>query len=146
METLAATVISIVAPYLAKGAEEFAKSAGKEAFERVKALTSRVQQWWKGDAVAAAAADNLVSNPERNGKLLSELLSSDLEKDQPFAAELRKLVDDLGPVIDVVQKMEIARGVTGADIGSLVRGTVRVQQEITNAENVTGFRANKVGG
>jgi hypothetical protein len=52
MEALAATVISLVAPYLAKGAEEFAKEAGKEAF--VKALVNRLQAWWTSDTVAEA--------------------------------------------------------------------------------------------
>jgi hypothetical protein len=33
METLAAEAVSLVAPYLAKGAEEFAKAAGKEALD-----------------------------------------------------------------------------------------------------------------
>lgn len=146
MEAFAASVISIVAPYLAKGAEAFASAAGKEVFDRVKALAGRLQKWWSGDPVAAAAADNIAKDPERYGKLLSDLLASDLAKDESFAAELRKLMDDVGPSVDVVQRMEIARGVTGADIESLVGGSVRVQQEIKDAQNVTGFKAGKVGG
>jgi hypothetical protein len=50
MEALAASVISLVSPFLAKGAEEFAKEAGKEAFAPVKALVERLALWWKGDA------------------------------------------------------------------------------------------------
>ena len=52
----------------------------------------------------------------------------------------------MGPSVEVVQKMEVARGVTGADIGTLVAGRVRVQQEIRDAQNVSGFKADKVGG
>lgn len=146
MEALAGSAISLVAPYLAKGAEEFAKSAGKAAFEQCKALAGRLQRWWSSDPVAAAAADNLPKDPQKYGKLLGELLSTDLAKDPAFAKDLRKLVEDLGPSVEVVQNMEIAHGVTGADIGELVTGTVRVQQTIGDAVNVTGFKANKVGG
>jgi hypothetical protein len=35
MEALAASVISLASPFLAKGAEEFAKEAGKEPFAQV---------------------------------------------------------------------------------------------------------------
>src|SRR5262249_22821855 len=95
--TLAATAIGIVGPFLAKGAEEFMKSAGKEAFGAVKALANRLQKWWSGDPVAAAAANNLGQDPQRYGKLLAELLATDLARDQGFDAELRKLVQDVGP-------------------------------------------------
>jgi hypothetical protein len=39
-----------------------------------------------------------------------------------FATELRSLVDDMGPDVEVVQKIEVGRGVTGADIGSMLKG------------------------
>lgn len=146
MDPLVATVISIVSPYLVKGAEEFAKSAGKAAFDGTKALVERLSRWWKNDPVANAAATSFKSEPEHYGKLLGAQLEHDLAKDQSFANELRALVDNLGPSVDVIQKMEVARGVTGADIGTLVSGQVRIQQDIRDAQNVTGFKAGKVGG
>jgi hypothetical protein len=146
LEALAATVVSLVAPYFVKGAEEFAKSAGKDAFEKVKSLVVRLQKWWDDDPVAAAAGNNLSKDPLRYGKILSEALTSSLSKDEALANDLRKLVEAAGPSIDVVQKMEIARNVTGADIHHLLQGTVRVEQEIKDAQNVTGFKADIVGG
>lgn len=56
MDPLVATVIAVVGPYLAKGAEEFSKSAGKAAFDGVKALVARLSKWWDAEPVAAAAA------------------------------------------------------------------------------------------
>jgi hypothetical protein len=146
MDPLVGTVIGIVSPYLVKGAEEFAKSAGSAAFEGAKAIVTRLSQWWSAEPVADAAAKALPSNPERYGKILGDQLADELEKNPTFAAELRGLVDGMGPSVEVVQKMEVARGVTGADIGTLLSGTVRVQQEIRDAQNVTGFKADKVGG
>jgi hypothetical protein len=77
--------------------------------------------------------------------VLADLLAGDLAKDPGFAAELRELVDAASPHVDVVQRMEVATGVTGADIDELVRGSVRVEQVIGNARDVTGFRAKTVG-
>jgi hypothetical protein len=146
MTALVATVISIVSPYLVKGAEEFVKSAGKAAFDGTKALAERLSRWWKNDPIANAAATSFKSDPEHYGKLLGAQLEHDLTKDEPFANELRALVDSLGTSVDVIQRMEVARGVTGADIGTLVSGQVRVQQDIRDAQNITGFKGGKVGG
>ena len=146
MELLAATVISIVSPYLAKGAEEFAKTAGKGVFDGAKALVDRLSRWWKDDPIANAAATSLPSDPQHFGKMLGAQLEHALKKDDAFAKELRSLVDSMGPSIEVVQKMQVATGVTGADIGNLVSGQVRVNQDIGHAEDVIGFKADKVGG
>jgi len=145
MTPLVATLISIVAPYLAKGAEEFAKSAGASAFDAAKAVIDRLRKWWSKEPVAEAAAKALPSDPERYAKILGEELERGVANDSSLAAELQQLVDAAGPYVDVIQKMDVATGVTGADIGSLVSGHVRIQQEIKNAQNVTGFKANKVG-
>jgi hypothetical protein len=146
MEVLAATVISIISPYLVKGAEGFATTAGKAAFEGAKALADRLARWWKDEPVANAAATSIKSDPEHYSKLLGTELQRALTKDQSLANDLRALVDQLGPLVDVIQKIEVARGVTGADIRNLVGGQVRVNQEIRDAQNVTGFKADKVGG
>jgi hypothetical protein len=146
METLAASAISLVAPYLAKTAEEFAKEGGKEAFALAKKLADRLERWWKGDPVAQAAAENLPKDPERYAPMLSALLSADLAKDENLAAELRSLIDNLGPVVEVLQKIDIGRGVTGADIGHMLQGRLRVHQEMRQADNVTGAKVQRLGG
>jgi hypothetical protein len=69
-----------------------------------------------------------------------------LAKDESFANELHALVGSLGPSVGVIQRMEVAHGVTGADLGTLVSGQVRVQQDIRDAQNITGFKGGKVGG
>jgi hypothetical protein len=145
METLAAAAISLLAPYLAKGAEQFASEVGKEAAGAVRAIAERLQRWWSREPVAAAAAQSLPTDPSKYAPVLADLLAGDLAKDPGFAAELRELVDAASPHVDVVQRMEVATGVTGADIDELVRGSVRVEQVIRNARDVTGFRAKTVG-
>jgi hypothetical protein len=146
VEALAGLAISIAAPYIAKGAEAFAQEVGTEAFGAVKALADRLRSWWSGEPVAAAAAESLTSEPEKYSRILAQLLSSDLVKDDAFAADLRALTERVGPNVQVVQQIEVAKGVTGADIEEFTTGSVRVEQDMKSAENVTGFKAKKVGG
>jgi hypothetical protein len=145
MEAIAATAISIIAPYLAKGAEEFAKEAGKQAFATVKALAVRLQEWWSKDPVTTAAVEALAASPERSSRTLAQYLSEDLANDAALASDLKRLLSDVGPHIEVVQRMDVARGVVGADIERLIRGSVRVNQDIKDATDVRGFTAKTVG-
>lgn len=145
MDALTATIISIVSPYLAKGAEEFAKSAGKTAFDGAKAVVGRLSEWWKGDPIAEAAATTFKTDPEHYANLLGMQLDRQLAQDETLAADLRALVNQLGPNVEVIQEMDVAENVTGADIGRLLEGNVRVQQKIKEAKSVTGFKASEVG-
>lgn len=145
MDPLAATAIGLVAPYLAKGAEAFASAAGGEVFAQVKKLADRLKTWWSRDPVTNAAAENLSKDPKRNAKTLSERLSEDLQNDPSFARELSELVDKLGPNISVVQNIEVAHGVTGADIDEFLSGSVHVEQDMKEATGVVGFKSKKVG-
>jgi hypothetical protein len=145
MEALVATIISIVGPYLAKGGEEFAKQAGSAAFDGAKKLVARLSQWWSGAPVAEAAAKALPSNPEKYAKILGSELAEDMAKNPELSKELRQIVDGMGPSVELIQKIEIARGVTGADISAMVQGHVNVTQEIRSAENVTGVKIGQLG-
>ncbi|WP_129780677.1 hypothetical protein [Peristeroidobacter soli] len=145
MEALIATVISVLVPYLVKGGEAFAEEAGKQSFAGVKALVDRLAKWWNKNDVAAAAVKSLPQAPATYSKILADMLALDLAKDPTFAAELSKLVKDAGPIVDVVQKVRIAHDLTGADIGTLIRGHVRVEQQVEYGEKVTGVKIDRIG-
>jgi hypothetical protein len=145
MEALAASVIALVTPYLVKGGEAFAGEVGKATFKKVSDLVQRLETWWSRDPVAHAAATAIPTNPALNGKRLGGMLDDALEGDPAFASDLRRLVDGLGPEINVIQEMKVANGVTGADIGRLVIGRVSITQKVDEATSVTGFKADEVG-
>lgn len=145
METLAAAAIGLAAPYLAKGAEAFASATGGAAFDAVKALVARLHRWWSSDPVATAAAESFATNPEENSKLLGRKLSTDLAGNADLAADLRALVDNVGPYVEIVQNIEIARNVTGAKIKAMVEGTIRVEQTMKSADNITGVEIKTLG-
>lgn len=145
MDPLASTVIGIIAPYLVKGAEEFSKSAGAAAFDGVKALAARLSRWWDSEPVAAAAVKGFAANPARYGKVLAEQLEVDIQANPTLASDLRQLLVGLGPEVDVLLRIELAKGVCGADIEELLRGTVHVEIVSREGENITGLKIGRVG-
>jgi hypothetical protein len=140
MEALAASVISLVSPYLSKGAEEFAKEAGKEAFAQVKALIERLALWWKGDAIAGALVSAFPAKPVDAANMLGMSLAAALNNDASFADDVGRLVSAVDPYVEVVQRIKVAEGVTGAEIGEMLRGKLRVLQEMDTAKDVTGAK------
>ena len=146
MEALIGTVISLISPYLVKGAEEFAKSAGAAAFEGTKALVERMAKWWRNDPVAEAAAKAIPQDPKRYAAVLADQLAHDLPKDEVLAADLRRLVSTVGPSAEIVQKIKFADGVTGADIVNFIKGRISIHQEIDVGRNVVGVKIKDFGG
>lgn len=135
----------MITPYLVKGGEAFAEEVGKATYQKVTDLVHRLEAWWKGDPVAQAAASAVPANPELNAKRLGGMLDDAFEGDPAFVADVRRLMDDLGPEVKVIQEMKLANGVTGAEIGRMISGRVTVTQTIDEATNVTGFKADEIG-
>ncbi|MDE3819730.1 hypothetical protein [Sinorhizobium meliloti] len=145
MEMLAASAISLVTPYLVKGSEEFAKGAGKAAFGAVEDLVRRLQEWWRGDPIAATAVGNLASEPQKYAEELARSLSKALANDAELAADLERLTNSAAPYAEIVQNIGFASGVTGADIKSFIEGRLKVVQHISKASNTTGLKVETFG-
>jgi len=71
----------------------------------------RLSRWWKNDPVANAAVASFESDPKHFSKMLGAQLKHQLTKDEALAKDLRSLVDNIGPRVEVIQKIEVARGV-----------------------------------
>src|SRR5881409_2802477 len=113
--TLAATVIGILTPYVTKGAEEFVKAAGKDAYEKTKQLFATLQAKWSGNQEASEALDHFNDKPERYKTVLESILQEELEKDNTLAAEISQRLDGIGPQLHIIQRMREAKDVTGAE-------------------------------
>ena len=145
METLAAAAISLLAPYLAKGAEQFAGEAGKGAADAVRAIAERLQRWWSKEPVAAAAVQSLPAirrSTRRSWQGCSRATSSMTRASRRSSARSWTTQDRS---VTVIQHMTVAIGVTGADVDELLRGSVHVEQVMDEARDVTGFRAKAIG-
>jgi hypothetical protein len=143
--TLAANVMMVLMPYAAMGAQEFAKSAGKEAYEKAKSLLGTLKTRWAGDEEATDAVARFEEKPERYQPILEGILEEKITQDEQLAAELATLLEEMGPSLEVVQRMEEGRRVTGLEAEQMSGGRARVRQDIGRGEDVTGARIGHIG-
>lgn len=145
LTAIAAGALSVLIPYAKKGAEEFARIAGEAAYNKAKKLLEFLEARWGGDKEAAENLERFQQKPERYQPVLEDILNEKLAQDADLAAELKQLLEDLGPDIQVIQKMKTAKHVTGVDADQMSEGKARVQQDIEDAERVTGARIKRIG-
>jgi hypothetical protein len=143
--TLAANVMTVLMPYAAMGAQEFAKSAGKEAYEKAKSLLGTLKAKWAGDEEATDAVARFEEKPERYRPVLEGILEEKITQDRELAAELATLLEEMGPSLEVVQRMEEGRRITGLEAQQMSGGRARVRQDIGKGEDVTGARIGRIG-
>jgi len=143
--TLAANVMTVLMPYAAMGAQEFVKSAGKEAYEKAKSLLGTLKARWAGDEEATDAVARFEEKPERYRPVLEGILEEKITQDEQLAAELATLLEEMGPSLEVVQRMEEGSRVTGLEAQQMSGGRARVRQDIGRGEDVTGARIGRIG-
>ncbi len=143
--TLAANVVAVLAPYVAVGAQEFAKSVGKEAYEKAKGMLAALRAKWIGDQEATDALTRFEEKPERYAPVLEDVLNEKLAEDKELAAVLSTLLNEMGPSLEVVQQMEEGRRVMGLEAEEMAGGKATVRQDIGTGEDVTGARIRRIG-
>ncbi len=143
--TLAANVMTVLMPYAAMGAQEFVKSAGKEAYEKAKTLLGTLKARWAGDQEATDAVSRFEEKPERYRPVLEGILEEKITQDEQLAAELATLLEEMGPSLEVVQRMEEGSRITGLEAEQMSGGRARVRQDIGRGEDVTGARIGRIG-
>jgi hypothetical protein len=137
--TIATGALAILVPYLKRGAEEFTAAAGEVAYQKTKALLADLKRRWSGDREAIGQLEQLERNPDRYRPVVEDILKEKLQGDPGLAQQLTQYLQDVGPTIDVVQRLKDADTVVGVDTDE-GRGTMRVTQEIDKSANVTGVR------
>ena len=143
--TLAANVMTVLMPYAAMGAQEFAKSAGKEAYEKAKSLIATLKARWAGDEEAADTLARFEEKPERYQPVLKDILEEKLSQDKELATELATILNQMGPTLEIIQQMEEGRRVTGLEAAQMSGGRASVRQDIQRGEDVTGARISRIG-
>src|SRR5215207_2402910 len=137
--TLATNVVAVLAPYVAVGAQEFVRNAGKDAYEKAKTMFAALRAKWTGDEEATDALTRFEEKPERYATVLEDVLNEEL------AVVLTTLLNEMGPSLEVVQKMEEGRKVTGLEAEEMTGGKTTVNQDIGRGEDVTGARIRRIG-
>ena len=142
---LAAKAVGILSPYVAKSGEEFAKGVGKAAYDRSKTLLETLKKRFLGDEEATETLENFEQKPQRYKPVLESILTEKLEKDKAFADEIQKLLDDIGPQIEIILKMTDAEKAIGLDSDEMTRGKVKIDMTIDHGKDITGARIKKIG-
>jgi hypothetical protein len=143
--TLAANVVAVLAPYVAVGAQEFARNVGKDAYEKAKTMLATLKAKWSGDREAEDALTRFEEKPERYSPVLEDVLREKLAEDKELAAVLSTLLNEMGPSLEVVQRMEEGRRVIGIEAEEMTGGRATVNQDIGTGEDVTGARIRRIG-
>ena len=143
--TLAANVITVLIPYAAMGAQEFVKSAGKDAYEKAKSLMATLKARGAEDEEATATLARFQEKPERYQPVLKDILEEKLIQDQELDTELATLLNEMGPSLEIIQQMEEGRRVTGLEAEQMSGGRARVRQDIERGEDVAGVRIGRIG-
>src|SRR4028118_648794 len=143
--SLAANVVAVLAPYAAVGAQEFARNVGKEAYEKAKGMLATLRAKWAGDEEATDALTRFEEKPERYAPVLEDVLREKLAEDKELAMVLSTLLSEMGPSLEVVQKMDEGRRVTGIEAEEMAGGRATVNQDIGTGEDVTGARIGRIG-
>lgn len=110
ISTLVPAVMALLAPFVAKGAEEFAKTAGKAAAEKAGALLSTLRERWSKDDEAKDALTRFEQKPERYRPVVEDILAEAVRADPAFAQTLSQI---LGPVQQMAggkYQIQIAEG------------------------------------
>lgn len=143
--SLAANVVAVLAPYVVVGAQEFSRNVGKEAYEKARTMLAALRAKWAGDEEAADALTRFEEKPERYAPVLEDVLREKLAEDKELAMVLSTLLSEMGPSLEVVQKMDEGRRVTGIEAEEMAEGRATVNQDIGTGEDVTGARIGRIG-
>ncbi len=95
ISTLVPAAMALLAPFAAKGAEEFAKTAGKAAAEKAGALLRTIRERWAKNDEAKDALAKFERKPERYRPVVEDILTETVRSDPAFAQTLSQV---LGPV------------------------------------------------
>ena len=95
METLAASGISLLATFLAKAGQPLADKAGQGVVDAAGFLLEAIKKKFRGNSYSEQVLNRLEQKPESKDRQASakDILMEQMEKDDVFAAEVRRLVE-----------------------------------------------------
>jgi hypothetical protein len=126
---LATKVVAIVLPFVSKGADELATRVGDAAYEKAKALFATLKRKWSGDEEATEAIALFEQKPERYKAVFNDILEEKLSEDEDLAAAVARLLQEMGPTVQIFQKLEGLEDSTGVEVDKMKSGSMNINQE-----------------
>ncbi len=145
VSTLVTGVMTVLMPYVTKGAEEFAKAAGDVAFRKAKGLIDTLRAKLAGDKEASESLTRLEEKPERYKPVVEDVLKEKLSQDTALAAEVERQLKDMAPELEIIQRIKGGEAVTGLEADEVTGGRVKVTQDIEQGKNITGAKIKRLG-
>lgn len=144
---LGAKVIDVLMPYVIKGATELGKEIGKPAVKEVESLLKTLKVRLSGDKEATDNLAHFEEKPERYKEVFKDILEEKLDKDKDLATELDRHLKEMGPTLDIIMKIKVAKKkVTGLEADEMEGGNTRIDQDIGIAEDdVIGAKIKRIG-
>ncbi len=143
--TIAASVVTILAPYVVDAGKEVVKAAGEIGLQKAKGLLAWLKQQFAGDPVATSDLSRFEENPDVFAPALESTIAKKAKEDQDFSTEITNRVNELAPVLTVIQRFKDARDMTGIKARTATSGTLSVTQEGDTSANVTGIDIDRIG-
>ena len=139
--TLSRDIVIFLAPFLPylvkageKAVEEAGKQLGVDAWEKAKALWSKLRPKVEAKPAMQEAAQNVAETPDDEDAqaALRLQLKKLLREDASLAAEVARLVED-----KIVQRVLAERGSQVRDVRQIATGLGSVRQEVIAQDNST---------
>ncbi|OQY43102.1 MAG: hypothetical protein B6242_15410 [Anaerolineaceae bacterium 4572_78] len=96
IQTIAATTLAMLVPYLTKMGEVVAQKGGENLIEGVGRLYANIKKKFSGDDYAEQTLKRIENNPKAKSRQLAleAVLIEKLERDKDFAKELSQLLQE----------------------------------------------------
>ena len=143
--SLAAIAVSTLGLYLTKGLEEFAKTAGKDAYEGAKHLLATLKKHWAGDPIASDYLERFEKKPDAYAAGLEDILKERLDENGELKSRIEDAIKQIGPRLDIIVKMSHGEDVTGIKAKEFVRGQAKVTVDVDQGKGVRGADVERIG-
>jgi hypothetical protein len=144
---VATGITTLLVPVVKKMTETFAGEAGKAVFTKASELLERLKTRFMNEPVASDVVRRFEKEPDRYQPMLRDVLSERLQSEPALAAELSSYLTEIkkaGPNLHIVQEVEKAEELIGAEIGRASAGNIRVEQKVADAKKVIGVKIDEI--
>ncbi|WP_375494712.1 hypothetical protein [uncultured Nostoc sp.] len=145
--SLITAIMTVLTPFVKKGAEEFAGAAGQDAYEKAKTIFEWLKVRWNGeeDQEALNVLKNFEKKPERYESILRDILQEKLAQDKELFEQLSKFFPQNNPKLQIAQNMDGSEDVTGLKANKMNKGTATVKQDINQSKKIIGADIDSIG-
>lgn len=138
-------VMAVLLPFVTKGTEEFASKVGDAAYEKAKTLLTVFKQKWSGDKEATESLALFEQKPQRYQAVLEDILQEKLAEDHDLAVQVVRLLQEMGPTLEIIQRMEEGKDIIGLKAKEMRSGRATISQDGTKVEGMTGAEFGTLG-